>query len=98
MKIALPPELESYVERKVKKEKYNCASEVIHEALWRLEEQDWVRERRRELLRTEIMKGEEQIRKGNYTEIKSDEESRDLAERVIRRGRERMEARKNRKQ
>jgi len=90
MNVSLTPELESLVNNKVKSGLYNSASEVVREALRLLEEQDRIREMRREELRKEIMKGEEQIRKGNYTQINSREESMELAERIIRRGHEKL--------
>ncbi len=90
MNVSLTPELESLVNKKVKTGRYNSASEVVREALRLLEEQDRIRELRCEKLRQEIMKGEEQIRKGHYTKINSREESMELAERIIRRGHEKL--------
>lgn len=94
MNISLTPELETLIGQKVKTGHYNSPSEVVREALRLLDEQDRVSEMRREELRNEIMKGVEQIRNGDFIEIKSSEESREFGENIIRRGRERLEAEK----
>jgi len=97
MNVSLTPELESLVNNKVKTGLYNSASEVVREALRLLEEQDRIKEMHRDDLRREIMKGTEQIRNGNFIEIKSHEESREFAENIIRRGSERLKAERKRK-
>lgn len=86
MNVSLTPELESMVSRKVEAGLYNSASEVVREALRLLEEQDQLKEIRRQELRREIMLGVEQIRNGQCIEIKSLEESREFGENIIRRG------------
>lgn len=80
------------VSRKVEAGLYNSASEVVREALRLLEEQDRIKEIRREELRKEIMKGVKQIRSGQFIEIRSLEESREFGENIVRRGREWLEA------
>ena len=97
MNVSLTPELESLVNNKVKTGLYNSASEVVREALRLLEEQDKIRDMRREELRREIKKGVEQIRKGQFIEINSWEESQEFAENIIRRGRKRLDAEREKK-
>jgi antitoxin ParD1/3/4 len=97
MNIALPSDLELYVENKVKTGEYNCESEVIHEALRLLVERDWVRGKRLEELRSEIEKGRAEIKAGNFIEISSPKESREFAESIIRRGREKLEEQKDKR-
>ena len=90
MNVSLTPELESLVNNKVKTGLYNSASEVVREALRLLEEEDRIRaERRAELIR-KIKLGTDQIRDGQGIEIRSVDESREYADSVIRRGRERL--------
>jgi antitoxin ParD1/3/4 len=57
MDISLPPQLEELVKHKVDSGQYNCASEVVVEALWLLDARDRFREVQTEELRKEIQKG-----------------------------------------
>jgi antitoxin ParD1/3/4 len=57
MHVSLPPQLEELVRHKVESGLYNCASEVIVEALWLLDARDHLREIKLEELRKEIQKG-----------------------------------------
>ncbi len=88
MNVSLTPELENLVNEKVKSGLYNSASEVIRESLRLLQEQDMLKEIRRNELRREIMLGAEQIRNGEFTEIKSAEELESFTEQLIRDARE----------
>ena len=93
MNVSLTPELENLVNEKVKSGLYNSASEVIRESLRLLQEQDMLKEIRRNELRREIMLGVEQIRSGQYTEYKIDELEK-FGEEIIQKGKERREQRK----
>lgn len=64
MNVSLTPELEKYVQEKVKSGKYLSASEVVREALRLLQEQDQIRQLRLEKLRSEIALGIEQLDRG----------------------------------
>jgi antitoxin ParD1/3/4 len=88
MNVSLTPELENLVNEKVKSGLYNSASEVIRESLRLLQEQDMLKEFRRNELRREIMLGVDQIRNGEYTEIKSPEELKSFTEGIIKEARE----------
>ena len=92
MNVSLTPELENLVNQKVKTGLYNSASEVIREALRLLEEKDRIREMRLEELRAEIQKGRDQIRSGNYIEVRTNEELTEFGENIIRRNQARMES------
>lgn len=83
MNVSLTPELENLVAEKVKSGNYNSASEVIREALRLLKEQDELKRIRREELRREVMKGVEEIRRGESADFDSAE---DLADSVHSRG------------
>ncbi len=88
MNVSLTPELEKLVNEKVKSGLYNSASEVIRESLRLLQEQDMLREIRRNELRREIMLGVEQIRSGEYTRINSPEELESFTQEIIESARE----------
>jgi antitoxin ParD1/3/4 len=83
MNVSLTPELEKLVNEKVKSGLYNSASEVIRESLRLLQEQDMLKEYRRNELRREIMLGVDQIRNGEYTSINSQEELESFTENLI---------------
>ena len=73
MNVSLTPELENLINEKVKSGLYNSASEVIRESLRLLQEQDELKRIRKDELRREIMLGVEQIRRGEFIEVKSSE-------------------------
>lgn len=64
MNVSLTPELEKFVQEKVKSGRYLSASEVVREALRLLQEEDQIRELRLEKLRKEITIGIEQADQG----------------------------------
>ncbi len=93
MNVSLTPELENLVNEKVKSGLYNSASEVIRESLRLLQEQDLLKQIRRDELRREIMLGVEQIRNGEYVELRTPQDYTDLAEKIKKEGREELEKR-----
>jgi antitoxin ParD1/3/4 len=95
MNVSLTPELENFVNEKVKSGLYNSASEVLRESLRLLKERDMLQEIQREELRREIMLGVEQIRNGDFIELKTSEDFTALAEQIKKEGREEIERRKN---
>jgi antitoxin ParD1/3/4 len=95
MNVSLTPELEKFVNEKVKSGLYNSASEVLRESLRLLKERDMLKEIQRSELRREIMLGMEQIKNGEYIELKSSEDFTAFAEKIKKEGREEIERRKN---
>jgi antitoxin ParD1/3/4 len=83
MNVSLTPELENFVNEKVKSGLYNSASEVLRESLRLLKERDMLKEIQRSELRREIMLGVDQIRNGEYTSINSKEELELFTEKLI---------------
>ena len=83
MNVSLTPELENFVNEKVKSGLYNSASEVLRESLRLLKEKDLLKEIQRNELRREIMLGVEQIRNGEFVEVKASELDA-FAEKLIR--------------
>lgn len=68
MNISLTPELEQFVQKKVRSGRYLSASEVVREALRLLEERDLVQQMKLETLRQELRVGIEQIERGDVVE------------------------------
>jgi antitoxin ParD1/3/4 len=66
MEIILTPELEEIVNEKIKSGNYNSASEVVRDALERLNNGDKARDRRLEEIRGEVAVGLEQLARGEY--------------------------------
>ncbi len=69
--ISLSPKLEEFVQRQISKGYYSNASEVYRAALVNMVRLERKREIRRARLKQEIEVGLEDIKKGRYTEIKS---------------------------
>jgi antitoxin ParD1/3/4 len=64
MNVHLTPELEQFVQRKVKTGRYNSASEVLREALRLMEERDHLLKFRKEELSKQIAAGLDALRRG----------------------------------
>lgn len=92
MNVSLTPELEKLVNEKVQSGLYNSASEVVREALRLLKEEDIRKEIRRNELRREIMLGVEQIRNGEFIEVKASE-MKDFADQIIKEARDEFKQR-----
>jgi antitoxin ParD1/3/4 len=69
MNVSLTPELERFVQDKVRSGRYLSASEVVREALRLLDEQDRLRAFRLEELRREIAVGLEQAERGEVAPL-----------------------------
>lgn len=78
MNVSLTPELEKYVNDKVKTGRYNSASEVVREGLRSLQNDE---------LRREILLGVESLRKGPTITLRTEEDFRNFAEDIKARGR-----------
>ncbi len=78
MNASLTPELEQFVQEKVKSGRYQSASEVIREAWHLLEEQDKIRQMRIEKLRSQIAIAIEQSERGEVFD--GEEVARELLE------------------
>ncbi|HEU5116328.1 MAG TPA: type II toxin-antitoxin system ParD family antitoxin, partial [Isosphaeraceae bacterium] len=72
MDVSLTPQLEQFIERKVRSGRYHSPSEVVQEALRLFEEKD----RTREALRQELQVGDAEIERGEV--LSSDEVFADL--------------------
>lgn len=65
MNVSLTPELEQFIDYKVKSGFYGSASEVIREGLRLLDEQDTIKKKRIEMLNLEIDKGLSSLKSDN---------------------------------
>ena len=68
MNVSLTPELEDFINGKVRTGMYHSASEVVREGLRMLKEQDEIRQLRLDQLRREVDIGLDQLERGEYTE------------------------------
>lgn len=66
MNISITPELEQFIQEKVKSGMYQSASEVVREALRLLSEREEIRKRRLEQLNQEIQLGLDQLGRGEF--------------------------------
>ena len=103
MNVSVTDHLAGYVRKKVKSGRYNNASEVVREALRRMEEEDArqvriakpsaedilsdLTERQLEGIRQRVLAGIESIERGEYVEYEGREGLRKLADRVKAKGR-----------
>lgn len=87
MNISLTPELDTFVQDKVKSGLYHTASEVIREGLRLLKEKDALQELRMEELRKQVREGFAQIERGESLEFASPEE---IVTHITQEGRKRM--------
>jgi antitoxin ParD1/3/4 len=87
MNISLTPELDTFVEGKVKSGLYHSASEVIREGLRLLKERDVLQEIRAEELRKQVREGFAQIDRGDSLEFSSPEE---IVSHITQEGRKRV--------
>lgn len=85
MTITLSPELESFIKAQLDSGAYTSASEVVSDALKLLEE----REHKLQLLRADIQKGIDQIDRGEYDDLDTNELD-EFFDGVKQRGREKL--------
>ncbi len=91
MNVSLTPQLQEFIEKKVRKGRYHTASEVIREGLRLLEEKDTQRELQLQRLRQEIRTGLDQVERGqavplNIKKIKAEGRRRLKPDRLTRLG------------
>jgi putative addiction module CopG family antidote len=112
MNVSITDELASYVRKKVKSGRYNSASEVVRDALRRMEEEDSrairlaqptaealladMSEQQMEAVRRRVLGGIQEIDAGNFNSYDGSTGLRDLAGKVKARGRNRLTRRTSR--
>lgn len=85
MNVSLTPELEKWVKSKVNSGLYQSASEVVREALRALQEEEHLKEIKREELRHQLRSGITELDGGRSVPL-----TRDLIEDMKAKGRERL--------
>ena len=93
MNVSLTPRLENFIKNKIKKGRYQSASEVVRDALRALEDREQDREQRLADLRKEVAIGLNDIKEGRYKTY-TDATLKDLIEDVKREGRRRLATRR----
>jgi len=73
MNVSLTPELEAFVRAKVEGGRYNNASEVVRDALRRMEQAERLYEEKLAWLKSELQKGQDDIDAGRFSERTIDE-------------------------
>lgn len=73
MNVSLTPELEAFVRAKVEGGRYNNASEVVRDALRRMEQAERLYEEKLAWLKAELQKGQDDIDAGRFSERTIDE-------------------------
>ena len=97
LNISLPDTQRDFVERKIKKEGYGTISEYVRNLIREEQRKDERREQEIEFLRAEIQKGVDDIREGRFTNLETPEDYEQFAEKIIKRGREKLAKKQNSK-
>lgn len=98
LNVSITPHFSSFIRRKVNSGGYSNASEVVREALRRLEQEEMMGTRSRILdpdnAREAILQGLAGIEKGDFIELKDDEELKEFFNDVVTRGKKRAAAKR----
>lgn len=90
LNISLPETQRLFVEEKIKKEGYGTISEYVRELIRAEQRKDEEKQRQIEILRQEIQKGVDDIREGRSISLKTPEDYENLAQQIMREGREKL--------
>lgn len=90
MNVSLTSELEKYVQTQVESQRYQTASEVIRHALRQMQDTEKFEQAELEALRQTAKVVLDQIQRGEYVQLRTEQEKKAFFEGVKRRGRERL--------
>ena len=94
LNVSITPHFSKLIRAKVKSGRYANASEVVREALRRLEQEDLLAEQAAIEdpgdVAEQVRKGMESVAKGDFVELKGDRELRDFFADIIARGNQRF--------
>jgi antitoxin ParD1/3/4 len=94
LNVSITPHFSKFIRSKIKSGRYTNASEVVREALRRLEQEEQLREQAvivdPDDARAEVLKGFESIERGDYIELKDNQELREFFADIIVRGKKRL--------
>ncbi|HEV3196709.1 MAG TPA: type II toxin-antitoxin system ParD family antitoxin [Bryobacteraceae bacterium] len=94
LNVSITPHFSKFIRSKIKSGRYTNASEVVREALRRLEQDEMLREQAvivdPDNAQAEVLKGFESIERGDYIELKDNQELRAFFADIIARGKKRL--------
>jgi antitoxin ParD1/3/4 len=98
LNVSITPHFSRFIRSKIKSGRYSNASEVVREALRRLEQDEMLREQTiigdPDNAQAEVLKGFASIEQGDYVDLKDSQELREFFADVIARGKKRLASRK----
>jgi antitoxin ParD1/3/4 len=98
LNVSITPHFSKLIRNKIKSGRYANASEVVREALRRMEQADLLAEQTAiadpDDVVLQVRKGMESVAKGDYIELKGDRELRDFFADIIQRGTRRLGAKR----
>ena len=98
LNVSITPHFSNFIRRKVNSGRYSSASEVVREALRRLEQEEMVGEQTiivdPDGAREAVLEGFASIERGESIELKGDSELKDFFEDVVSRGKKRLAAKR----
>jgi antitoxin ParD1/3/4 len=98
LNVSITPHFSSFIRRKVNSGRYSSASEVVREALRRLEQEELMKEQPMILdpdnAREAVLQGLASIERGDSIELKDDAELRGFFDEIVSRGKRRLAAKR----
>lgn len=98
LNVSITPHFSKFIREKVKSGRYANASEVVREALRRLEQEEIVGQQYEivdpDNVQEAVAEGLRSIEQGDYIELQSDKELKRFFEDIVERGKKRLAARK----
>ena len=91
MNVSLTPGLEKFIKDEVASDEYQTSSEVVRDALRLLKQE---KDRRKQVLREQIKIGLDELDRGEYIEIKNEQDQKALLARITKGGRARLAAKR----
>ena len=94
LNISLPETQRLFVEEKIKKEGYGTISEYVRDLIRAEQRKEESKQQQIEILRQEIQKGIDDIREGRSITLKTSEDYDNLAQQIMKQGREELAKKK----
>jgi antitoxin ParD1/3/4 len=96
LNVSITPHFSKFIRDKVKSGRYSNASEVVREALRRLEQEEMITEQSAivdpDNVRNAVLEGLRSIERGEGTELETEEDLRRYFEDIVHRGKKRLAA------
>jgi len=98
LNVSITPHFSKFIRDKVKSGRYANASEVVREALRRLEQEELTGQQSEivdpDNVEEAVLQGFRSVEQGDYIELRSDEEVKRFFEDIVQRGQKRLAARR----